>query len=156
VFWICRQQPFASKLLITIRRRRECVSARHSAMRRPFRCRCVQPSLAHYNVHISRAACSRKLSADSIAQHALCFSSSPAHDIFGTARIVCGAGSMKRRGVRPSVRPFVCPIMDPRPQQQVRCVRFVAVGPSGRRCRSPAAAAACDGRMRAVLRRQRT
>jgi len=130
VFWICRQQPFASKLLITIRRRRECVSARHSAMRRPFRCRCVQPSLAHYNVHISHPACSRKLSADSIAQHALCFSSSPAHDIFGTARIVCGAGSMKRRGVRPSV----CLSMGPRPQEQMRCCRFVAVGPSGCSC----------------------
>ena len=48
----------------------------------------------------------------------------------GTARIVCGSGSMKRHGVCP----FVCPSMGP--QQQTRCCRFAVVGSAGRRYRS--------------------
>ena len=62
--------------------------------------------------------------------------------------------------VRPSVHSFVrlsvCPSACPStgPQQQTRCCRFAAVGPAGRRYRSIAAAAACDGRIvRAVLPR---
>jgi len=70
--------------------------------------------------------------------------------IIGRARIVWGAGSMKRYGVRLSV----CPSMDA--QQRTRSCRFAAVGPAGRRYRSIAAASACGGRMRAVPRCQRT
>jgi len=61
------------------------------------------------------------------------------YSIFATTRIVYRTGSMKRYGVRPSVRPFVCPSMGP--QQQTRCYRFAAVGLVGRRYRSIAAAA---------------
>jgi len=69
----------------------------------------------------------------------------------GTARIVCGAGSMKRYGVRTSVCTST--------QQQTRCCRFAAVGccgPGGQEisidcCTAGAQpAAACGGRMRAV------
>ena len=56
---------------------------------------------------------------------------------------MCGAGSMKRCGVRSSLRSSMGPL------QQTRCCRFAAVGPAGRRCRSIAAAASCCGWMRA-------
>jgi len=73
--------------------------------------------------------------------------------VVGTARIVCGAGSMKRYGVRTSVCTSRCT------QQQTRCCRFAAVGccgPGGQEisidcCTAGAQpAAACGGRMRAV------
>ena len=61
----------------------------------------------------------------------------------GAARVVW---SMKRYGVRPSVRPYVYPIsMDP--QQQTRCCRFAAVCPDDR---------TCGERMRALPLCQRT
>jgi len=56
-------------------------------------------------------------------------------EIVGTARIACGAGSVKPYGVRLSV----CRNMGP---PQSRCCRFAAVGPAGRRYRLTAAAAA--------------
>jgi len=56
----------------------------------------------------------------------------------GTARILCGSGSMKRHGVCP----FVCPSMGP--QQQTRCCRFAVVGSAGRRYRSIVAASCCQ------------
>jgi len=64
--------------------------------------------------------------------------------------MVCGAGSMQRHGIRLSVRLSVCPICS-----SVRGI-VAAVGPKGRRHRSTAASAACDGRMRAVPRLQLT
>jgi len=74
--------------------------------------------------------------------------------IIGTVRIVYGAGSMLRYGVRSSV----CPSMVP--QQQTRCCRFAAVGPAGRSYLSIAAgrtaAAAYGRRMRVVPCCQRT
>jgi len=42
------------------------------------------------------------------------------------------------------------------PQQQTGCRGFAAVGPAGRRYRSPDAQPACGRRMRAVPRSQRT
>jgi len=60
-----------------------------------------------------------------------------------TDRLVCGAGSVKRYGVRPSVRPTVCSSMCPQQQtrskQQTRCCRFAVVSPAGSRYRSIAA-----------------
>jgi len=73
--------------------------------------------------------------------------------VVGTAHIVCGAGSMKRYGVRTSVCTSRCT------QQQTRCCRFAAVGccgPGGQEisidcCTAGAQPeAACGGRMRAV------
>ena len=37
--------------------------------------------------------------------------------VIDTARLVCGAGSMKRSSVRPSVRLPICPIIRPQPQR---------------------------------------
>ena len=68
-----------------------------------------------------------------------------ANIIDDTASIVCGAESMKRHGVRPSV----CPSTGP--QQQTRCRRFAAVDISIDCCSSGG-----GGRTRAVPRYQRT
>ena len=68
----------------------------------------------------------------------------------GTARIACGAGSVKRHGVRPSV----CPSMGRQQQAQVCCSeRAARTGDIDRLLQQRRAA---GGRMRAVPRCQRT
>ena len=60
--------------------------------------------------------------------------------VIDTACIVCGAGSMKLSGVRPSVCLSVCPTTSvPSLAAARRCGGFAAVGPAGRRYRSIAA-----------------
>jgi len=65
--------------------------------------------------------------------------------VIGTARIVCGAGSMQLSSVRPSVRPS-------HPAAARRCCGFAAVGSAARGCRSTATrpAVSCSSRAAAA------
>ena len=49
--------------------------------------------------------------------------------LIGTAHVVCGAGSINRRGVRLSVRPSVCLSHSP---AAAACCGFAAVGPASK------------------------